>query len=220
MPLKIIAALGDSVTNGYWDETFQGWFGRMAAKISAANPPLDENGKVKRGVAKFGFVNISYDGDRVCDAFHRLASEGLSRDIDILIIKIGGNDLIRSPNSDSPMDLSEHGRAEYWHKLLDLAKKNIPHVIVLGITPRYKDDAVAYGWFDAPMHEYNSDRIEYNKQIAEICAMKNIPFINQWDKWISRDLSKYVVDYDHPNGAGHQLIADEVYEELQKLKLV
>jgi lysophospholipase L1-like esterase len=175
---------------------------------------------VKKGVMKYGFNNISMDGDRVCDAFHRLASEGCSRDIDILFISIGGNDVIRSPNPDSPMDLSEHARAEYWHKLLDLAKKNIPQIVVLGILPRYKDDETAYGWFDAPMHELNADRVAYNDQIARICAENNVPFIKRFDEWAARNLSEYYADTSHPNSAGHQLIADEVFAELEKLGII
>ena len=31
------------------------------------------------------------------------------------------------------------------------------------------------------------------------------------------NLEKVFHDYAHPNAAGHQLIADEVYEELEKL---
>ena len=216
MSYKSIAALGDSITNGFWDETFQGWFGRLAEKISKKHPFTGIKGK-----PRFGFHNLSMDGDRVCDAFHRLAAEGCSReDFDVLLIKIGGNDVIRSPNPDSPMDLSEHVREEYWHKLLTLAKKNSETVIVLDILPRHKDDTIAYGWFDAPMHEYNADRVAYNDQIANICATQNIPFIRMHDKWAKRDLSKYYVDTSHPNGAGHQLIADEVFEELEKMGIV
>jgi len=123
MPLKIVTALGASVANGYWDiPTFQGWFGRLAAKILTVNPPLDENGHVKRGALKFGFNNLSMDGDRICDSFHRLAGEGFTRKFDVLIIEVSGNDLIRRPNPDSPMDLSPAAREEYWHKLLNLVK--------------------------------------------------------------------------------------------------
>ena len=147
MSYKVIAALGDSVTNGYWDETFQGWFGRLAEKISAAYPQ------------SFGFHNLSQDGDRVSDFFHRFAAEGLSREIDFLIITASGNDLIRSPNTDSPQDLSEHLRNEYWAKLLDLAQKNVSKIVVIDALPRHKDDTIAYGWFNAPMHEPNSDRV-------------------------------------------------------------
>ncbi|MDD4556616.1 MAG: SGNH/GDSL hydrolase family protein [Alphaproteobacteria bacterium] len=205
MSYKVIAALGDSVTNGYWDETFSGWFGRLASKISAAHSK------------SFGFHNLSQDGDRISDFFHRFASEGLSREIDILIITVSGNDLIRSPEPDSPQDLSEHLRNEYWHKLLDLAQKNIPQIIVMDALPRHKDNTIAYGWFDAPMHEPNSDRIEYNNQIAQICKNRGIPFFRRYDKWVERDLSKYYVDTAHPNGDGHQLIANELYDELEKL---
>ena len=208
MSYKVIAALGDSITNGYWDETFAGWFGRLASKISLTYPK------------SFGFHNLSQDGDRISDFFHRFTSEGLSRDIDILIITVSGNDLIRSPLPDSPQDLSEHLRNEYWHKLLNLAQKNISKIVVIGTLPRHKDDTIAYGWFNAPMHEYNSDRIEYNNHVEKICSDYGIPFFHRFDKWITRNLSEYYVDTAHPNGQGHQLIAEEIYEELEKLKFL
>ena len=208
MAYKVIATLGDSITNGYWDETFAGWTGRLAEKISAAYPK------------SFGFHNLAQDGDRISDFYHRFAAECCSREIDILILTASGNDLIRSPNPDSPQDLSEHLRDEYWHKLLQLAQKNISQIVVLDVLPRHQDDQVDYGWFDAPMYEPNTDRIEYNDQVEKICKQYNIPFIRRYDKWAKRDLSKYYADHAHPNGAGHQLIADEVFEELKKLGIL
>ena len=206
MSYKIVAALGDSVTNGFWDETFAGWFGRLATKISATYPK------------SFGFNNLSQDGDRVCDFFHRFAAEGLSRDIDILIITVSGNDLIRNPNIDSPTDLSVHLRNEYWERLLDLTQKNIPNILVLDALPRRNDKTADHeGRIDVPMFEPNADRIEYNAQVAKICADRKISFMRRFDKWTKLDLSEYYVDLVHPNGKGHQLIADEVYAELEKL---
>lgn len=208
MSYKVIATLGDSVTNGYWDETFAGWAGRLAAKISATYPK------------SFGFHNLAQDGDRISDFYHRFASECCSREIDVLILTVSGNDLVRSPNPDSAPDLSEHLRNEYWHKLLDLAQKNVSQIIVLDALPRHNDNIVDYGWFDAPMYEPNSDRVEYNDQVEKICKQYNIQFIRRYDKWAKRDLSKYYADNSHPNGAGHQLIADEVFEELKKLGIL
>lgn len=209
MSYKIIAALGDSITNGYWDETFAGWFGRLSAKISAITQPQT-----------FGFNNISQSGDRVGDAFHRLGAELLTRDeVDTLIIAIGVNDLVRGPNADSPTDLSRHLRAEYWDRLLDLAQKNVKNIVVLDILPvreelvPYRDDYGDNIWW------MNRDIAEYNDLIAEICAARKIAFVRRYDKWIARDLSKFYADDAHPNGAGHSLIADEVFEELSKLKI-
>jgi lysophospholipase L1-like esterase len=207
MSYKVITALGDSITNGYWDETFQGWFGRLSAKISAEHPQ------------SFGFNNLSCDGDRIFDAFHRFATEGLTRfEPDVLIIAIGVNDLLRVPNSDSPTDVSEHLRVEYWNRLLDLAQKNVKNIVVLDILPvreeliPYDDENGNKFWW------HNSDIVEYNEIIAKICADHKIPFVRRYDEWTTRDLSKYYADDVHPNGAGHQLIADEVYEALANLE--
>lgn len=209
MPYKIIAALGDSITDGYCDETSAGWFGRMSSKISAAKP------------GSFGFSNLSQSGDRVCDAFHRLCSELLSRDAaDVLLIAVGVNDLIRGGEADSPTNLSKYLRVEYWNRLLDVAQKNANDVVVLDILPIRQeffpwrnDDGVNLWW-------HNKDIVEYNDLIAEICKERKIPFIRRYEKWAGRDLAALYADFVHPNGAGHQLIADEVFEELAKLKIL
>ncbi|MCL2331788.1 MAG: SGNH/GDSL hydrolase family protein [Proteobacteria bacterium] len=208
MSYKVIAALGDSITNGYWDETFAGWFGRMAARISAARPQA------------FGFYNLSQDGDRICDAYHRLGAELLTRyPADILIIAIGVNDLLRGPDSDSPTDLSPHLRAEYWNRLLDIAQKNIKNIIVLDILP-IREELIPIEESDGNMWWHNADIAEYNDLIAKICRERKIPFVRRYDAWATRDLSKLYADDAHPNGAGHQMIADEVVAELEKLKLL
>jgi len=206
---KIIAVLGASTAQGFWDETGAGWFGRLATKISAEHP------------FQYGFCNCSVDGDSVADSFHRLNAEVISREPDILIIETGSNDLTRSPDKDSPAALSGYFSTEYWHRLLECAKKNIPNVIVLDVRPRRNDTAsFTGGWSNAVMYKPNSDIAEYNKLLEDVCKKHDVPFIRRFDKWIARDLSKLHHDNSHPNGAGHQLIADEVYEELIKLGVI
>jgi len=204
MSYKVIAVLGDSITNGYWDDTFQGWFGRLAAKVSAA----------KSGA--FGFSNLSQDGDRICDVLHRLGAEGLTRELDILLIAIGVNDVIRSPSADSPADLSPHLRAEYWNRLLDVAQRNTREIVVFDILPVREEMMPA----DDGLWWKNSDIEEYNDLIAEICAERKIPFVRRHDEWATRDLGKLYADCAHPNGVGHKLLADEAYEALSRLKVI
>ena len=209
MPFKIISALGDSITQGAFDESGLGWFGRLTQKVAA------------HSLANSGYTfcshNMSLSGDRICDAYHRFAPECLTRDIDILIINIGCNDLVRRGAPDAPMDLSIGLRAEYWNWLLDMAIKNIPTVLVLDILPiREETDETD----EDDIYEWNKDIKEYNDQIAQLCAARNIPFIRRFEKWEKRNLADYYVDYGHPNGAGHQLIADEIYAELEKLKII
>jgi len=207
--MKVIAALGDSITNGYWDETFAGWFGRLSAKLSAEHPEA------------FGFYNLAQDGDRVCDAFHRLGAELLTRyEVDMLLIAIGVNDLICGPDSDSPTDLSRHLRNEYWNRILDIAQKNVKHIVVLDILPIREELMPNQDTDGTHIWWHNKDITEYNELISKICAARKIPLIRRHLTWAARDLSKFYADDAHPNGAGHALIADEVYEELKKLKLI
>jgi lysophospholipase L1-like esterase len=200
MSLKTIAVLGDSIAQGYVDEIGAGWFGRFAAQVS------------KKQTA--GFHNVSVAGDRICDAWHRFASQCMTMDIDILIIAIGCNDVLRSGAADAPLDLSPALRGKYWKWLLDDAKKNIGKVIVLDVLP-IREEFNRYGDY-----EYNRDIKEYNEQIARICADKGIPFVRRYDKWENIDLADYYVDFGHPNGRGHQKIADEVLDALEKLKVL
>ena len=156
-------------------------------------------------------------GDRICDAYHRFASECMTRDIDILIIAIGTNDVVRRGAPDAPLDLSHGMRAEYWNWLLDMAIKNIPNVIVLDMLPIREETNGADG---DDIYEWNKDINEYNDQIEKICSDKGVRFIRRAQNWEHRNLADYYVDFGHPNAAGHQLIADEVYEELKKLGIL
>ncbi|MDR2901483.1 MAG: SGNH/GDSL hydrolase family protein [Lactobacillales bacterium] len=203
MQPKIIAALGDSITQGYIDETGAGWFGRLAARIS--------KNKI------YGFHNISAGGDRICDAWHRFASQCMTMDIDVLIIAIGCNDTRRRGAPNAQLDLSPMLCAKYWEWLLDEAQKNIGAVIVLDILPIREETNEEDGGDD---YHYNTDIKRYNKQIAKLCGDRGIVFVQRYDKWEGLDLSQYYVDFGHPNGKGHQKIADEIYEALAKLDVL
>ncbi|MCL2439362.1 MAG: SGNH/GDSL hydrolase family protein [Alphaproteobacteria bacterium] len=208
MSYKIIAALGDSITNGYWDSNFSGWFGRLAARLSLERPQA------------FGFNNCSQNGDRICDAFHRFGAEVMTREVDILLIAIGLNDLIRSSEADSPLDLSPHLRAEYWNRLLDAAAKNCGRVVVFDILPVRENMMPCTEGNGLTMFWKNSDIVEYNDQIAELCASRGIPFVRRYHRWIERDLAHYYFDEAHPNEAGHTLLAEKVYKELTTLGVI
>jgi lysophospholipase L1-like esterase len=46
MAYKLIGAIGDSITDGFWDDnTAMGWFGRLGSKISAKHPYAGKSGE-------------------------------------------------------------------------------------------------------------------------------------------------------------------------------
>ena len=209
MTYKTIGVIGDSISNGYWDGDGKGgWFGRLAERLTQEQP------------GQFGFNNMAQEGDRVADVFHRFASEATSRSLDVIIIAVGCNGVIRSPEKNSPLDLSPHLRYEYWQKLLTLSNQNPATVVVLDILPVLEARYPSVGSGNVPCFECNDDVEAYNLQIEELCDQYKIHFFKRYDKWTQRDLSLYYIDTVHPNADGHQIIADEVYSFLKENKII
>lgn len=84
MDLKCIGLLGDSVGQGYYSNNNEGWFGKLINKLNYKNPRC------------FSSQNMSVDGERSSDVFHRFHNEALTKQLDILFIAIGINDTQRS----------------------------------------------------------------------------------------------------------------------------
>ena len=208
MTYIVIGAIGDSITQGYFDEEGLGWFGRLSQKIAKTFP------------LKYGFNNMSESGDRICDAYYRLTSE-LTKDCNILIFAIGVNDIVRRGNADTQEDLSPLLRSKYWDKCFTLAKKTEAKILVLDILPIIEiADGVMYDEEDPALYYFNKDIVEYNKLLKTKCLENDAIFVERYKNWEDRNLSELYLDTVHPNAKGHQLIADEVYDALVRLKLI
>lgn len=204
MSFQVIGLLGDSIANGYWDEDGKGgWFGRFSELISKKYPH------------QYGFNNMAQDGDRVCDVYHRMATEVLTRGIDVLLIAVGVNDIIRPYQPNAAFDISEHLRSEYWTKLLSLAQKNVKKIIVIGLLPvcesRYPDQ----DWADLPIYTFNEDIKQYNELIKEICLKNNVSFYNPYDSFVIKNLESLYIDACHPTAQGHSILSEEIYQNLK-----
>jgi lysophospholipase L1-like esterase len=208
MSYKVIACLGDSIANGYWDERGPGWFGRLAEKIAGNFP------------GQYAFNNLAMSGDRVVDTWHRLCSEVISRGSDILIISTGVNDTARLDTPEAPMDISHGCRREMWANILEAAKNNLETVIVCGMTPVLENRLPQEGAYNMPLFHMNSDIAEYNKLLAGWCGEYGIPFLPLERAWSGQNTEHLMSDATHPNGKGHELIAAFVYDELVSLGIL
>lgn len=202
--LKNIGLIGDSIAQGYYDEKDLGWFARLGKII------LEKNSDT------YLFNNMSQSGDNIADTINRAISEILSRQFDLIIVSSGINDLRRRKNSNLQLDFSEGARIMYWNKLLDILAVAKAKVVVLDLLPvienRYTEQAA--------LVRYNSDVERYNQIIREICEKRNIDFFARYDKWKSRNLEILYKDATHPNCDGHQIIAEEIYNYLEKNNLL
>ncbi len=196
--VKNIGMIGDSIAHGYYDENEMGFFARLAKLI------------LENYSGEYVFNNMAQSGDNIADATNRTIYEVLSRQFDLIIVNIGINDLRRRKNSDLQLDFSEGARIMYWNKLLDILAKTGAKIVVMDLVPviesRYSKQA--------SLVRYNSDVERYNEIIRTVCQDRGITFFSRYEDWKSRDLEKLYKDATHPNAAGHQMMAEEIYQFL------
>lgn len=202
--VKLIGAIGDSITHGYYDGEDLGWFARLGKLILKDYP------------AGYLFNNLAQSGDNIADAAMRAVSEVSSRHFDMLLVSLGTNDLRRRKDSDMALDFSFGAREMYWHRLLDILQKNCPNIIVFDVLPVVEKRYLP----TASLIRKNDDVERYNNQICRICHERKIRFFARYPQWHTRTLEKLYQDATHPNSRGHQLIAEEVFAFLQKEKLL
>lgn len=202
--VKNIGMIGDSIAHGYYDEQNLGWFARLGQKILAIH------------FGEYVFNNMSQSGDNIADAVNRANCETLSRQFDLILVNVGINDLRRRKDSDLQLDFSEGARIMYWNKLLDILALTKATIIVTDLTPvienRYTEQA--------SLVRYNTDVERYNEIIKHICQQRNIRFFERYVAWKNRELDKLYKDATHPNAKGHQIMADEIFDYLQKENLL
>lgn len=208
MLYRVICALGDSITNGYWDEDGLGWFGRFAMKVAKAYP------------YQYGFNNLAQDGDKIANVASRFTSEVLSRDVDILFVAVGVNDLVRYESQETPFVVSNEDRCKIWEALLLEAKKAMQHVIVISILPVVESKMPSEGVGGRLFWNLNKDIEANNNDLQNLCMKIGVEFFDVNPYWQKLNLPDYFYDSTHPNAKGHQLMADQVFEELQKRKII
>ena len=202
--VKNIGMVGDSIAHGYYDESNLGWFARLGQKILTTHP------------GEYIFNNMSQSGDNIADATNRANFEVLSRQFDLILVNIGINDLRRRKDSNLQLDFSEGARVMYWNKLLDILAQSKATIIVTDLTPVIENRYTA----QASLVRYNTDVECYNEIIKGICEQRNIRFFERYGAWKNRELEKLYEDATHPNAEGHQIMANEIFDYLEKENLL
>ena len=199
--MKKIGIIGDSIAHGFYDENNLGWVSRLAQKM------------LQEKAGEYVFNNMSQAGDNIADASFRAITEALTRSFDVIIVNIGINDLRRRKDSNLETDISEGARVVYWNRLLDTLNKTNAQIIVTDLIPvvenRYTEQAT--------LIRRNEDVEKYNQIIENICLKRNINFFARYNKWKNRNLENLYKDATHPNAEGHEIIADELFDFLQKI---
>lgn len=130
---------------------------------------------------------------------------------DVLVVAGTTNDVIRWHTPDGQLEMSVTMREEYWRRLLGTALKNIPAVFVMGTLPIDEKMCPYIGTNDWKYWTNKQDIVDYDAQIAEVCAGMKIPFFDPVPACDRKDWASMLHDGDHPNAAGHEFLAELAY---------
>lgn len=180
---KTILIFGDSITAGY------------GVDPSQAFPALIQNRIDSLGMSH-EVINGGLSGETSAGGLRRI-NWVLQREVDIMILELGGNDGLRG------IDLSS--TKDNLQQIVDKAKAKYPHMVII----------------IAGMQVPPNLGVEYTKEFRELfpsLAEKNnlplIPFILEKVGGI-RELNQ--PDQIHPNVEGHKLVAETVWETLEPM---
>lgn len=177
---KTILIFGDSITAGYGVEPDQAFPAHIQHKVDSLG-------------LSYEVLNGGLSGETSAGGLRRI-SWVLQRDVDIMILELGGNDGLRG------IDLSS-------------TKDNLQQIVDKALE-KYPDMEIIIAGMQVPPNL----GIEYTKEFREIfpaLAEKNelvlIPFILEKVGGIA-ELNQ--PDQIHPNAKGHKLVAETVWETL------
>lgn len=192
---KIIGLLGDSIANGYWDEEKGGWFNRLILHLKNEAPH------------GYTFCNMAKGGDTSIDVCQRLTAEAAGREIDLLMIAVGVNDLVCTSAGEKM--ISPLLREMTWEKILQRAGKFFDAVAIIGLLPVLEGQI---GDYDA--YIYNKDIEAYNADLEKWCCARAFDFYSPYDDCCHWSREMYD-DNIHPNARGHEELERLIYNHLK-----
>lgn len=207
-----ILIFGDSIAQGFWDVELGGWVQRVRKEYDRQT--------VKNLAGKLSvFFNLGIDGATTANVVKQLPYEVEARrwqdDPFILVFQVGLNDTQFA--YEEVMSTPEQYRDELG-VLAAAAGHYSDKILFVGMTA--VDDKLCNPWAHSPTGvSFKNERIlEFEETLRKFCIEKDIAHVQIFEKFQAAMASgELLADGLHPNDAGHQLIADLVRPELDKL---
>lgn len=200
---KSIAVLGDSISNGYYDETGRGWVVRLCEKLNADKA--------------YGYYirNHAVSGDTIMDVKYRLFNL-IEKGQDITFFAVGVNDTQIYGHRDNDPYFSMEARHKTWDRILKFSEANCQNIFVFGLLPVNEDKIPARATDWGTPQFYRNDVIRtYNDAIKTWCNEYSIPFLDNFQRFWEAGYKDLLADDVHPNAKGHELLAEWACEFLK-----
>jgi lysophospholipase L1-like esterase len=203
-----ILCFGDSITQGFVDPEGGGWTQRLRRR-------LDRDATVPLGGVSFpahAVFNLGVSGDTAEGLLARLEPEARPRllgDQVVAVVAVGVNQTGFDLASGRPSH--DHGRfGDTLAELVAAARRLTGQVALVGLLPCDEARMQPPPWGG---ESYANDRIaRFNQVVAEVAAGQDAALVDCFEQWLARGHPALLHDGLHPNGAGHQLLADRVGE--------
>lgn len=204
-----VLVFGASITQGFWD-TEGGWVARVRKHYDELF--IKDFSKLQPAV-----FNLGVSADTSTDVLNRFdadaKSRGLKDKIGAVIFAIGTNNALQE--GDKFWSTPEQYESEL-EQLVAKARNYASKIMFVGLTPCDEKRTMPVAWGD---YTYTNERIWLMDQtMRKIAAKNSVPHVPMFETFQDRqtELDLYA-DGLHPNNAGHEIIADLVLPELEKL---
>ncbi len=209
-----ILVFGDSITYGAWDAE-GGWVQRLRKYLDKI--VIESNYK------KYYLIyNLGISGDTSNGIIKRFKKEVIDRLDDkektLFLFSVGTNDCLII-NKNNKFNISSKKYEKNLNKLIELANNYSKDIVLIGLTPVDDTKLNPLPW--APEYSAQNKHIKIFNSIVEKVASKNkILFIPLYENLVNLDYKSLLVDGDHPNTKGHEIIYKIIQEALLKNGLI
>lgn len=190
-------AHGHSVPAGYFKtpeiRTFNAYPSLFHQQLAAANP-----------TAMFEMIVTAIGGEESDSGAKRFAEDVLSLKPDVVLIDYSLND----------RRLGLESAAAAWRSMIDACRENEVLVILLTPTPDKREDLL----------DETSPLAQHARQVRKLAAEYELPLVDSYAAFGSlvqqgHDVDEYMSQVNHPNRAGHMVVARVLAELFVKLEL-
>ncbi|MEH7224408.1 GDSL-type esterase/lipase family protein [Bacillus sp. JJ1566] len=204
-----IASIGDSLTKGVGDETKQGGYTSL----------LEEKLLNEKDVKSVNLQNFGVRGHKTSDLLNRLENEKVQKgiaDADIIIITIGGNDIMKIVKEnlfDLSLNVFQKEQEKYedsLQKVLETIRNNNrdAEIVLVGI---YNP----FGWFIDLSTEINTIVDNWNEGSQSILSkFDHTKFVVVDDVFSQSSDNLLSEDEFHPNSKGYELMSERIFEAI------
>jgi len=207
-----VLCFGDSITQGSVDPE-GGWTQRLHRRLDRDTFPLGDTSFPAHVV-----FNLGITGDTSETLLARLEREARPRllgDQVVIIIAVGVNETGFDLRSGAPAG-SERRFAEHLDALVAAARRLTELVLLVGLLPCDEARMQPAPW-SSDGESYGNHRIAvFNRVVGRVAAERGVALVDCFEELLAGDHAALLHDGLHPNGAGHQLLADRIGERLAR----